>query len=553
MINNYIMDQSPRITMTLSEILANTPPAQTLAQTTDVPGTNLEWMKTAAYPTGAWYGDLGELGTTGFRDSLFTGYLARGVTCKVSGVPYSWGGAGWVDARSDAARALATAYTSEATTSELHGYRNEVRSGLPLAGDTPTISASATLPSADADAATQEINIANSDEWIVDYLSDAQKDNIAKWYRGWNRNLKASLFGDSLRLSSTLFKTSENGNQDQDSNVEAGASWGVSSGVAILDFWLDSDVVFLRSFGGASAIFELYVDGNLCTNATFGTNAQIDASGRMIQPTANGYVKVKFPTVKRRRVTLIYQSSLAARSIHTRAIGSITPINNVPTWLHFGDSFSQCTISDIDTSKNVPGLGLVSWMRSMFGSSCNLINVAIGGTSLSNPDQILPSTQMPYIAGKLPSNRKVLRTITGGLDADIITCLFGHNDADLYASAEFEDEFRAFVRDVRTIHPRAMLVIFGSDASPVIIANGNAVNVEIKMKSFCTELGVHFIPLQTGDMLVLRGTGNQGNQTGDGNTDVYTGPDNNHPTAKGHRDAYGLYMARKLYEVLANI
>lgn len=96
MIDNYIMDQSPRITMTLSEILANTPPVQTLAQATDVPGTNLEWMKTAAYLTGAWFGDLGELGTTGFRDGLFTGYLALGVTCKVSGVPYSWNGTGWV-------------------------------------------------------------------------------------------------------------------------------------------------------------------------------------------------------------------------------------------------------------------------------------------------------------------------------------------------------------------------------------------------------------------------------------------------------------------------
>lgn len=95
MIDNYIMDQSPRITMTLSEILANTPPVQTLAQATDVPGTNLEWMKTVAYLTGAWFGDLGELGTTGFRDSLFTGYLARGVTCKVSGVPYSWSGSAW--------------------------------------------------------------------------------------------------------------------------------------------------------------------------------------------------------------------------------------------------------------------------------------------------------------------------------------------------------------------------------------------------------------------------------------------------------------------------
>lgn len=89
--------------MTLSEILANTPPVQTLAQATDVPGTNLEWMKTAAYPTGAWYGDLGELGTTGFRDSLFTGYLARGVTCRVSGVLYSWSGTAWAAVGSSAA------------------------------------------------------------------------------------------------------------------------------------------------------------------------------------------------------------------------------------------------------------------------------------------------------------------------------------------------------------------------------------------------------------------------------------------------------------------
>lgn len=95
MIDNYIMDQSPRITMTLSEILANTPPVQTLAQATDVPGTNLEWMKTAAYPTGAWFGDLGELGTTAFRDGLFTGYLATGARASVNGVQYTYGAAGW--------------------------------------------------------------------------------------------------------------------------------------------------------------------------------------------------------------------------------------------------------------------------------------------------------------------------------------------------------------------------------------------------------------------------------------------------------------------------
>ena len=96
--DNFTLDQFQRIAMTLSEILANRPQNRALARASDVPGADLQWMYTTAYPTGAWFGDLGELGTTGFRDGLFTGYLALGVTCKVSGVPYSWRGAGvgWV-------------------------------------------------------------------------------------------------------------------------------------------------------------------------------------------------------------------------------------------------------------------------------------------------------------------------------------------------------------------------------------------------------------------------------------------------------------------------
>ena len=82
----------------LRDIVLERPAHGARAAPRDIPSTALEWMKTAAYPTGAWYGDLGELGTTAFRDALFTGYLALGVTCKVSGVPYSWGGVGWAEA-----------------------------------------------------------------------------------------------------------------------------------------------------------------------------------------------------------------------------------------------------------------------------------------------------------------------------------------------------------------------------------------------------------------------------------------------------------------------
>ena len=82
----------------LRDIVLERPAHGVRAAPRDIPSVALEWMYTTSYPTGAWFGDLGELGTTGFRDSLFTGYLASGVTCKVSGVPYSWGGAGvgWV-------------------------------------------------------------------------------------------------------------------------------------------------------------------------------------------------------------------------------------------------------------------------------------------------------------------------------------------------------------------------------------------------------------------------------------------------------------------------
>ena len=94
--DNFTLDQFQRIAMTLSEILANRPQNRALARASDVPGADLQWMYTTAYPTGAWFGNLGELGTTGFRDGLFTGYLATGARASVNGVQYTYGAAGWV-------------------------------------------------------------------------------------------------------------------------------------------------------------------------------------------------------------------------------------------------------------------------------------------------------------------------------------------------------------------------------------------------------------------------------------------------------------------------
>jgi len=74
--------------LTLSQTLAGPSPIDMITDAQDIPNVRLEAKD------GLWYGHAGDHASMGTVTPLTTTYLALGVTCKVAGVPYSWGGAG---------------------------------------------------------------------------------------------------------------------------------------------------------------------------------------------------------------------------------------------------------------------------------------------------------------------------------------------------------------------------------------------------------------------------------------------------------------------------
>ena len=92
-----ITDSRPIWDASLAEILSQPATPGTRASATDIPGVNLEWMATDAYPEGAWFGDCGQP-TLAQLYALPTAYLATGARASVNGVQYTYGAAGWVEA-----------------------------------------------------------------------------------------------------------------------------------------------------------------------------------------------------------------------------------------------------------------------------------------------------------------------------------------------------------------------------------------------------------------------------------------------------------------------
>lgn len=91
-----ITDSRPIWDAPLAEILSQLATSNTRASATDIPGVNLEWMATDAYPQGAWFGDCGQP-TLAQLNALPTAYLAIGARASVLGDPYTYrgGGVGW--------------------------------------------------------------------------------------------------------------------------------------------------------------------------------------------------------------------------------------------------------------------------------------------------------------------------------------------------------------------------------------------------------------------------------------------------------------------------
>lgn len=76
--------------LTLANVLSGPEPLDMVADAQDIPNVRLEAKR------GIWYGHLGDHADQSTVTPLTMTYVSIGATIKVSGVPYSWDGAGWV-------------------------------------------------------------------------------------------------------------------------------------------------------------------------------------------------------------------------------------------------------------------------------------------------------------------------------------------------------------------------------------------------------------------------------------------------------------------------
>ena len=439
----------------------------------------------------------------------------------------------------DLRRALVAAYEQQRAIDERFGPMLLARAGLPVAADVPTVSFSTTAPSADVDVANQVLH-----PFVNDYVTSATEILAAdlavkSWSRGHSHVLRGFRQGRFFRLASTLNTYGVNGQQD----IDPTTNYGQDTALVSNDVVLDGDVLFIGTRGTAgNADFELYVNGSLCA-PTFGTNAAAtsDARGVALSSGSDGYIKLKWGAVARRRITIMWRGIWSASVFYTRNTATLLPAIPEPiTWVHLGDSFSQYTGATSYT------IGLTNWMHAAFGCNFDFINIAQGSTgfNVGNLPGAVPTATKPSLRQQWLLNGS-------RCNPRIISMLVGHNDAAVSPSATALSEFTATLADITTRFPSALVLLFTTNASPGMISTGAATAIENAFKSIAASYAnVQVFPLQTRNTgAFLRGTGKVGATTGDGNADTYVSSDGTHPSDAGHR-ALGEWMARLIYQRL---
>ena len=441
------------------------------------------------------------------------------------------------------AASLVSSYDAMQQENQLRGNYLEPRAGL-TAADTPTLSASTTIPSSDpTDPASQRISLFGTDLSGVSSLSKEQMDLGKRWIRGFSSGAYGTGFGNGYRLSSTMRNLGSAGNQ----GTRPSDNYGFDANNWYSEVILDGDVLYFRTVSGLR--FSLFVNDNfISTTATLGTGVSYSAVNQTFETTLGGgnWVKVKFSTVERRKIRIGLGGASALGDFFTRGAGTIIPAYQNPVeWIHFGDSFSQ------GTGATSGRTALTEYMAYEFGRDINFINTSQGASSFAGTDQNFPNeTQVNGQKGSFYLNYYSNWKFN---NPKIITCLVGHNDT-LISQTLVSSRVATMFTDIRNDFPDAIIVVFTSNSSLSLIASGNDVLTENTIINTIKSLGlgIYTIPMQTNPYgSFLRGTGKVGTPTGVGNSDIYVNSDGTHPSPAGHK-ATGLWMAERLYEILKN-
>jgi lysophospholipase L1-like esterase len=450
------------------------------------------------------------------------------------------------------------------------GPRLLTRTSLPIAANLPTISASATAPASDADAATQKIYPWDN---LTNYAPEGTSTNSGLnfklsskfWYRGWNQLFDVHVPQVGVECSTGLGLVSMANTGTSYGSAPADSTLGYQMARAFNCIWegeLYGDVLFFPGLNNLFG-FELYVEGSLASASTASTNITADGAGRgfvSTLATQPHWVKLKWSTVARRRITLVFTSQYKPTVFYTRVTGTLLPTIPTPiTWFHLGDSFS------VGTGASTPPIGLTNWFHSKFGLGYDYISSAVGGTSFGGPTAQNYPGNAP-VASRNPSMRQNWILFGRPISPSIVTMLVGNNDIGSSGtgnapSALSVSEFTATLLDITTNFPSALVFVCCSNASsqggggqPITADFTQVENAfATAAAAFPTVTVLRFMAPSQAYPVFLRGSGRVGATTGNGNADLYVcSTDYTHPSDAGH-EAWGVQMARLMYEACKRI
>lgn len=448
------------------------------------------------------------------------------------------------------AQTLAAAFEAEQRAVNAFGQYLLPRTGL-AAADTPTITASSTAPSADADAAAQTIPLSATARGttVLNPLPGADMEILNRWIFGHNPALSVNYYGQYAASNTIAGNATIAGNQAYaGTERDATTGYGISNNTTYFEGMLNGDVLFMLCYNAVANTtkFQIWVNDHLIGQVASapGTGASCDSTGYLYGPsgTSTQYLKIKFPSVGLRKIRIAVTGKGGIGDMYIRAAHTLWP--SMPTdkrikWLHIGDSMGAGTGAS-PTANNIP-----AWTASQFGTSIALVNASVTSVGYGYPT----ATSFSMLQ-RWDIDLKYLPA------QDIVTIDLGHNDGSPGGAAyiaALRANVYALLAKINAAWPNCLVIVAGVDPGLDIVSTGVDLQVEDAVSAAVASANAYLIPVQRDTRKAwLFGTGKVGATTGDGNSDLFTANDGIHPSPAGHQ-YFGTRLAREVYTICQRV
>lgn len=405
------------------------------------------------------------------------------------------------------------------------------------ANDIPTLTSSATAPSADTDAATKFHSLCGRAAIIsgaAEITLASEINSLASWVSGFNQGLRCRWYSDMYRLSThgTSY-IPDAGNGAQDNNLSP--QMKIDNLGVYADIVLEGDVLFITATN--SSRFVIWVNDRLITTAVSaaGTGLGVDASGQQYTPSTAGrqYFKLKFPTVDTRTIRIQHYGAGGIGDFYTRVTHNVYPRHKKKlNWLHISDTFGSANgaLNQVQTA--------AFYLANSFGTSINFVNGSTTSTGFATNN----ATTSPNWLERWDTDLKLNKPM------DVVTIFGSYSDGGKGALAA---NVAALIGKIKAAWPTCEVIV-ANTVTTTQISGGSDVTDENTILNAASAAGASVIQSQTdASGKWLTGTGREGSLANNGNADLYvtsagTSPSNSGHAYWGRRWARGVYDAMRL-------